>query len=207
MHEKAMVRSGYDAIAGEYWTTRSEDSEDVLLLREIADRLPEGARVLDAGCGAGVPVAQMLSRRFKAVGVDFSTEQLHLASRLVPDLQLVCQDLTHLGFRSNSLDAICSYYAIIHIPRREHEAMLRDFYRILKPSGLALLCLGANDLEDDRQDYHGVRMYWSHFDAETNLRLLRDCGFEIHWSRLVEDSTSPGSEHLFVLAQKDRAGD
>ena len=205
MHEKAMVRSGYDEIAGEYLMTRSENSEDVLLLREILDRLPEGARILDAGCGAGVPVAQLLSRRFGVIGVDFSTEQLLLASLLVPGMQLLCQDLTKLGFRSNSLDAICSYYAIIHIPRREHEAMLWDFHRILKPSGLALLCLGANDLVDDRQDYHGGRMYWSHFDAETNLRLLRNCGFDILWSRLVADSTSPGSEHLFVLAQKECA--
>ncbi|MGD8814160.1 MAG: class I SAM-dependent methyltransferase [Anaerolineales bacterium] len=202
MVEKSMVRDGYDAIAAEYLTTRTADSEDVALMRELIEKLPQGAKVLDAGCGAGVPITQELNLHADVIGIDFAIEQLRLGKQLVPDAHFLCQDITRLAFKSGCLDAVCSYFAIIHIPRREHESMLLDFHRILKPSGLALLCLGANDLEDDRQDYHGVRMYWSHFDAETNLRLLQDCGFDLLWSRLVADSTSPGSKHLFVLAQK-----
>ena len=71
MHEKAMVRSGYDAIAYEYLTTRSEDSEDVLLLQEIVTRLPESARILDAGCGAGFPHS-----RFCRVGITLDLYQI-----------------------------------------------------------------------------------------------------------------------------------
>ena len=81
-----------------------------------------------------------------------------------------------------------------------------NFYRMLKPSGLALLCLGADDLERDiAEDYLGARMYWSHYDAETNLNMIKECGFDIIWSRIVADATSLGSAHLFVLAQKGRA--
>jgi hypothetical protein len=82
----------------------------------------------------------------------------------------------------------------------------RHFHRMLKPSGLALLCLGEDDLEDDiDEDYLGARMYWSHYDAETSLKMIKECGFDAIWSKVVADNASPGAAHLFVLAQKGRA--
>jgi len=53
MDPEEMVKAGYDTIAPEYLKTRREDSEDGLLLQELVERLPKGAKVLDAGCGAG----------------------------------------------------------------------------------------------------------------------------------------------------------
>ena len=206
MNNKETVKAGYNTIATTYLATRSVDSEDVRLLDELVQRLPPGARVLDAGCGAGVPVTQFLSQFFQMVGVDFAEAQIQLARQLVPNAQFACQDITNLSFPDATFDAICSYYAIIHIPRQAHEALLQRFYRLLKPSGLALLCLGAEDLEEDIvEDYLGARMYWSHYDIETNLALIRACRFELIWSQVVADATSPGSGHLFVLVQKKRA--
>ncbi len=202
MDDKSTVRDGYNSIAAKYLPTRSEDSEDVQLLQELVERLPKGAKVLDAGCGAGIPVTRYLIQFFHVTGVDFSDEQIRMARQLVPEAHFLCQDITQLTLADNSFDAICSYYAIIHVPRREHQDLLQNFHRMLKPSGLVLLCLGADDLEKDIQDYHGARMYWSHYDAETNLNLVKEGGFEIIWSRMVADSTSPGASHLFVLAQK-----
>ena len=206
MNNKRTVRDGYNAIAPAYLAARSTDSEDVRLLGDFIPRLPPGAQVLDAGCGAGVPITRILSQTFQVVGADFAEAQLRLARRLVPLAKFVCQDITKPGFPDSVFDAICSYYAIIHIPREEHEALFLRFHRMLKPSGLAFLCLGAEDLETDvDENYLGTRMFWSHYDAGTNLRLIRGCGFEIVWSKVVADATSPGSGHLFVLAGKERA--
>ncbi len=205
MDEKTTVRAGYDAIAAKYLKTRSEDSEDVQLLQELVLRLPKGAKVLDAGCGAGVPVTRYLIKFFDVTGVDFAEEQIRLARQLVPGAHFLCQDITQLTLADNSFDAICSYYAIIHIPRQEHKELLLNFQRMLKPPGLALLCLGADDLEKDIHEYHGTRMFWSHYDTETNLNLVKECGFAIIWSKVVADSTSPGASHLFVMAQKECA--
>ena len=205
MDDKSIVRDGYNAIATNYLTTRSEESEDVQLLQELVERLPKGAKVLDAGCGAGVPVAKYLTQFFDVTGVDFAEEQIRLARQLVPRAHFLSQDITQLALADDSFDAICSYYAIIHIPRQEHKALLQNFHRILKPSGLALLFLGADDLEKDVHEYHGTRMYWSHYDTETNLNLVKECGFDIIWSKVVADSMSPGAAHLFVLAQKSCA--
>ncbi|MEW5925129.1 MAG: class I SAM-dependent methyltransferase [Candidatus Zixiibacteriota bacterium] len=203
MDKKNIVKAGYDKIARDYLASRSTDSEDVRLLDELVQRLPRGAKVLDAGCGAGVPITQLLSRQFDVTGIDFSETQIELARKSVPQARFICQDITNLDFPEASFDAICSYYAIIHIPRREHAAILQSFYRLLKPSGLALLCLGADDLDDDIvEDYLGARMYWSHYDAETNLKLIEAAGFDLIWSKMVADATCPGSGHLFVLVQK-----
>jgi SAM-dependent methyltransferase len=118
----------------------------------------------------------------------------------------LCQDITELRFPDATFDAICAYYAIIHIPRQAHAALLQHFYRLLKPSSLALLCLGAEDLENDFvEDYLGARMYWSHYDVETCLGVISASGFELIWSQEVADASSPGSDHLFVWMQKARA--
>jgi SAM-dependent methyltransferase len=200
---KKTVKEGYNAIADRYLAGRTRDSEDVRLLDDLIERLPANATVLDAGCGAGVPVSQMLSERFDVTGVDFSEAQIGLATKNVPKAKLICQDMTNLDFPANTFDGICSYYAIIHIPREEHQPLLTSFRRMLKPGGLALLCLGAEDLVDDiDENYLGTRMYWSHYDTETYIKMLKAGGFSILWSKRVADETCEGSGHLFVLAQK-----
>jgi ubiquinone/menaquinone biosynthesis C-methylase UbiE len=203
MDFKKTVREGYNAIAKEYLSDRKRDSQDVRLLNEFIERLPANAEVLDAGCGAGVPVSQMLSERFHVTGVDFSEAQIELAKRNVPRGTFLCEDMTRLEFPDDTFDGITSYYAIIHIPREEHQALLANFHRMLKPGGFALLCLGAEHLVNDiEEDFFGARMYWSHYDRDTYLRMLTEIGFQIIWSRLVADESCEGAKHLFVLAQK-----
>jgi ubiquinone/menaquinone biosynthesis C-methylase UbiE len=203
MDFKKTVKDGYNTIANRYLAERTRDSQDVRLLDELMERLPDNAKVLDAGCGAGIPISQILSERFQVTGVDFSEAQVELAEKNVPAGEFICEDITKLDFPDETFDGITSYYAIIHIPREEHQALLANFHRMLKPGGLALLCLGAEHLIDDiDENYLGTRMYWSHYDADTYLRFLSDCGFEILWSRYVRDATCEGAGHLFVLVQK-----
>jgi SAM-dependent methyltransferase len=203
MDYKELVKAGYNRIADDYLAARTRSPEQIRLLGDLARHLPEKASLLDAGCGAGVPVTEILSARFDVTGVDFSVAQIELARKNVPNARFICQDMTRLDFPDGTFDAICSFYAIIHIPREEHRPLFLNFHRMLKPSGHALLCLGAENLVDDiEEDFFGERMYWSHFDSDTYHRMLKETGFLIRWSRIVADETCEGSSHLFVLAQK-----
>ena len=203
MDHKETVKSGYNKIADRYLAERTTDSPDVHLLHDFMELLAPKSKVLDAGCGAGIPIAKMLAKQFDVIGVDFSEVQVALAKKNVPNAHFVCADMTHLDFPDESLDGICSYYAIIHIPREEHEGLIENFYKMLKTGGIALLCLGAQDLVDDvDEDYLGTRMYWSHFDSGTYLKMLEQSGFTTIWAKRVEDSTCEGAGHLFVLVQK-----
>jgi len=200
------VRAGYERAAEAYLADRRQIAPDVDALEQLFRRLAAGSLVLDAGCGAGLPITRLLTQAYRVAGVDFSLRQLALAASNVPMAALACMDLTRLGFAAGVFDAVVSYYAIIHIPRAEHRDILAAFHGLLRPGGWVFLCLGANDLDDDYDDdYYGVRMYWSHYDAATNLALLDEAGFETHWSAVVSDSLGGEAAtggHLFVLAQK-----
>lgn len=203
MDYKDLVKAGYNRIADDYLAARSRSLEQIRLLDDLTVRLPENASILDAGCGAGVPVTEILSARFHVTGVDFSEAQIELARKNVPSARFICQDMTRLDFPEGTFDAICSFYAIIHVPREEHKPLFINFHRMLKPGGHVLLCLGAENLIDDiEENFFGERMYWSHFDSDTYLQMLKETGFLILWSKIVADETCEGSGHLFVLAQK-----
>ena len=203
MDFKDIVQSGYNKIANRYLSERTTDSEDVRLLGDFIEMLAPGAKVLDAGCGAGVPITRLLAERFDVLGVDFSAAQIELARKNVPNAKFLCKDLTDLHFPQDFFDGICSYYAIIHIPREEHRALLEKFHFMLNTGGIALLCLGAENLMDDiDENFLGTRMYWSHFDSGTYRTMLKEIGFSLIWSRHVQDTTCEGARHLFVLAQK-----
>jgi len=46
-------------------------------------------------------------------------------------------------------------------------------------------------------------MYWSGFDKDFNIKMLRNIGFKIIWSKLIKESPKFGeSFHLFVYVEK-----
>jgi ubiquinone/menaquinone biosynthesis C-methylase UbiE len=200
MDFKKTVKAGYNKIADQYLAARTTDSDDVRLLGDFIELLSSDAEILDAGCGAGIPVSKKLAEHFHVTGVDFSEAQIELAEENLPNVKFICEDMTKLNFPDDTFDGICSYYAIIHIPREEHQALLVNFHRMLKTGGMVLLCLGAEHLIDDiDENYLGTRMYWSHYDSDTYLKMLKTCGFAIMWARYIKDGNAG---HLFVLAQK-----
>jgi SAM-dependent methyltransferase len=199
-----LVREGYDASAHLYLGERPTDGADAALLDELAAYLSPGAAVLDAGCGAGVPVTRRLvGAGFDVVGLDASNVQLALLRDHVPNALPLRADLTSLPFADGCFEAVTSYYAIIHVPREEHATVFAEIRRVLRAQGYALLCVGFNDNPHDRdtESWLATDMYWSHFDAPTNLALLHEAGFDIVFDRFVADPMGH-SGHLFVLARR-----
>jgi ubiquinone/menaquinone biosynthesis C-methylase UbiE len=197
---KRVVRSGYDSAAKSYLSDRPRAAADVAALAELTARVPAGGSVLDLGCGAGVPVTDHLQKAgYRVVGLDFSMTQLRLASENV-SAPVAQADMSALPFRAASFDGAVAYYSIIHVPREEHAAIVHEVRRVLVPGGHALLVLGANDLpaDLDEKSWLGTPMYWSHYDAETNLALLSEAGLALEWHDLVPDPMGHG-DHLFVL--------
>jgi SAM-dependent methyltransferase len=199
-----LVRQGYNRMAPGYLAARSNGRPDPAVLAQFSNLLPAGSLVLDAGCGAGVPVTQFLAQRHRVVGIDFSIAQARMASRLVPSAMIACLDMTELAFPPQVFDAICSFFAILHIPRSKHSDLLARFYRLLREDGLALLCLGAKEAEADYGPYFGTSMFWSHFDSGEYLRILGATGFGVISSGIEADPISKIATHLFVLARRRR---
>jgi SAM-dependent methyltransferase len=201
---KRTVEAGYDALADGFgeWMARVEGDPWERFVDELADRLPDGARALDLGCGNGAKTSR-LAGRFELTGVDISERQLELARAGAPGASFFQADFTEVGLRAESFDAVTALYSIVHVPREEQPALFARILGWLKPGGLFLASLSHVGGEDRVDDWLGVDMFFSGFDADTNRRLVREAGFEL----LVDDLVwmrEPESEvaFLWVLARK-----
>jgi ubiquinone/menaquinone biosynthesis C-methylase UbiE len=196
-----IVREGYDRIAKKYLEKRHTNLPEMKLLPQFVKEIPKGGKVLDIGCGAGVPFTKYLAERFNVIGVDISKQQIALASQLVPNATFYQKDMKTLDFPDNSFDGILSYYAIFHVPRNDHLMIFENIFRMLKKTGVALLCLGTETDTGSYSNFLGEKMFFSSLDYDTNLQYLEQTGFVISWKKLVSDSLGEGS-HLFVLLKK-----
>lgn len=201
MTEKGeIVRKGYDKISKEYQADR-HIFDDRRELEELTGLLPKNAKVLDVGCGAGVPFVRFLVKSgFDVTGVDFSGSMLKLARRNVPEANLIKQDATRLGLRTNSFDGLTSFECIIHVPREKHSSLFQSFHRILKPKGIMLITMGYSEWEAT-EEYYGVNMFWSHYSPEKSLQIIESAGFQTVWDKITE---SGGERFYWILARNKK---
>lgn len=204
-HEKLIVRAGYNEIAERYltWSERVVNDPRARFTDDLVRRLPEGARVLDLGCGAGIPSTRLLAERFEVLGVDISEAQIELARKNVPEATFVRDDFSELAFPEGSFDGVAAFYSISHVPREEHTRLFVRVAEWLKPGGLFLATLGAEESPNWTGEWLGVPMFFSSHDADENRRLLHGAGLSFVLDEVVAVREPEGEvAFLWVLAQK-----
>ncbi len=193
-----IVRAGYNKIAELYLKER-EKFENWRELQEFCSKLPSNAKILDVGCGTGIPIASYLIQNgFEVVGIDLSSEMVTVARKNVPEATILEMNMAEIEFPPESFDGLISCYAIFHVPRERHAAIFQSFHTILKAKGTMLVSAASCEWEEV-EDYLGARMFWSHYDPVTTESLITDAGFEIEFGRTVE---SGGEKNHWVLARK-----
>lgn len=196
------IQAGYRAIAQIYHSQRAAREEvNISWLDGLRDFLPSSGRVVDLGCGSGVPISRYFSDRgYQVTGYDISQEMLDIARVEVPNATFELVSIEEIELDASSVDLIVSFFAIIHIDRRYHRELFVKIFEWLRPGGAALLTLGATDQPETREpDLHGQSMVWSYFDAESNLKMLSEVGFTVTWNEIEE---FPTEKHLFVIVMK-----
>jgi ubiquinone/menaquinone biosynthesis C-methylase UbiE len=193
-----MVEAGYDRLA-ELYIKEREKFDNWNEIRKFCSLLSPGAKVLDAGCGTGIPISEHLVQSgYDVVGVDLSSRMVSVAQKNVPKGRFRHQNMTEMEFASGSFDGLISCYAIFHIPREKHAALFRSFYDILKSPGVMLVSVGSCQWEEVDK-YLGVDMFWSHHAPDVSESLIIDAGFEIEFGRDIE---SGGETHRWILTRK-----
>jgi SAM-dependent methyltransferase len=199
------VAAGYDRISGRYqeWVARIEGDPSDRMLVEFAQLLPDRARVLDLGCGAGVPSTKVLARSFDVVGVDISEAQIGSARKNVPEATFIQGDFAEIELPNASFDGVTALYSIFHVPREQHARLFARIARWLVPGGLFLATLGATDSPDWVGEWQGGPMFFSSHDADRNRALLRAARFTLELDEIVEMREPEGLvTFLWVIARK-----
>ena len=182
-----IVERGYDEIADTFveWRDRIVGDPRSWWMEQLTWRLDEGARVLELGCGAGVPDTRVLAERFRVTGVDISREQVLRARANIPSAQFIQADFTELELEAASFDAAAAFCSFNHVPREYLAGVFRRIHSWLAPNGLFVTALGTSDTESWIGAWLGTTMYFSSYPPATNRRLLGEAGFELLLDELV----------------------
>lgn len=198
MREK--VKEGYDEgdYEGDYRKGREVREKERELLDQLFDRV-SGSRVLDLGCGTGLPFDRFLVEKdFDVTGVDISEKHVKMARENVPEANFIEGDFFEISFEENTFDAVVSFYAIFHIPRQEHPELFAQIRKWVKEDGAVLITLGPEEMDNHQGEIGGQKMLWSSYAPEKNIELLEDAGLDI-LTTYTEDYRD--ENHFWVLAE------
>jgi ubiquinone/menaquinone biosynthesis C-methylase UbiE len=177
---KHIVEAGYDQIAPRYleWaTSHSYASSRLLYTQKLLILLPNPSKILELGCGAGVPCTQLLAQSHHVTGNDISAAQIELARKHVPNAEFVKEDMMSLEFEKGRFGAVAAFYSVIHLPREEQGVMLRRIWGWLEDEGYLLMNLGARDdpgsVDKDVRAFSHVYFLPTWCDRSLNTRSIR----------------------------------
>lgn len=179
------TRQGYDRVSEEYASRFRNELDhkpfDREILGELAAALVGAGPVADVGCGPGQITAFLHAAGVDVQGIDLSPGMIEQARSLFPDVPFAVGDMRDLPFPDAHLAGATAFYSIIHIPREEVPAVLRELHRVLRTGGRLLLAfhLGDHVLHLDEWWERPVSIDFVFFSRQEIEDPLRAAGFEI----------------------------
>jgi SAM-dependent methyltransferase len=169
----------YDLIADWYASDR-DLNVGVPEVTALAASLEPGARVLDIGCGTGVPLTRaLLSRGFELVGVDSSARMLERFRANCPGVPFHCCPIQSCDLGQEGFDAAIAWGVLFHLPHDEQEKAIARVARMLKPGGRFLFTSGDEDGSIEGAPMNGVAFHYWSFGVQGYRRLLAAHGLEL----------------------------
>lgn len=184
---KIEVRSAYDTVAETYSAMLPDTGFEALLDMAMIDefsalvRATPGRVAIDVGCGTGRMSKYLKDTGLNVSGVDLSPQMVRVAQQLHPELSFDVGELTSLPAADAAADGILAWYSIIHSPRTALPAIAREFWRVLRPGGSALLAFqaGSGHRTIDRAYGHDVELRAELHSPEEVAARFTEQGFEV----------------------------
>jgi SAM-dependent methyltransferase len=205
------TRSSYDLIAADYAGQFAEELADNhwdrMALTAFAG-LVGGGRVADIGCGPGRVTRFLTDLGLDAFGVDLSPGMIAEARKRHPELRFEIGDMTDLDLPDDTLDGICAWYSTIHVPDELLPRALREFHRVLKPGGHAILAFQAGDEIVERAELFGQRVSLKAVrrQPESVAGLLGDAALPVRATIVREPEAFPShvekTRQAYLIARK-----
>lgn len=202
------TQASYDKVAGEYARHLMDELDHKPMERDLLKTFAQkvSGRVCDLGCGPGHVARYLHEHGADVFGIDLSQGMVDLARQHNPALTFEQGDMRALKLEDNSLGAIAALYSIIHIPRGEVVAVLKELRRVLKPGGTLLVGFhrGEDGLHRDEMWGEAVNLDFTFFETQEMVGYLKDAGFKV--DEYIERDPYPEVEYpskrAYVLASK-----
>lgn len=119
-----------------------------------AARLVNGLNVLDAACGEGYGSHLLAQSAARVDGVDIDPQAVsHAETRYAADhLRFHTASALDLPFPDNHFDCVVSFETLEHLA--EHDQLLSEFRRVLKPDGFLIISSPDKKTYSDDTGYH-----------------------------------------------------
>lgn len=178
--ERPQAAAVFDALGAAYEKAFADSEAHRRSLEWLLGRLAPGSRVLDVGSGTGRPTAETLAGAgHDVLGVDVSPVMVDLATRQVPAASFRCADIRDIPLADDSFDAVCVYFSLLQMERREQAEVVRRLARALKPAGHLVLATVPLDVEGVEGVFMGQPVRVTSFSAQGLADVVHRAGLEV----------------------------
>lgn len=171
----------YAQIASEYARARQHRHMLGRHVHRFVKLVPPGGLVLDVGCGPGFDTAVLREHKLCTYGLDYSFDMITAGREQLGAQNFFLQaDMRHLPF-STCADGLWVCASLLHLPRGDTAAALREFSRVLRPGGILYLSVKMGKGEQWTESAYGRALprfftYWQPGELD---KLLTKNGFQI----------------------------
>ena len=157
----------------------------------LLEQLDLPARVLDLGCGSGLPTAkQLIDAGVEVVGTDESKVMLDLAETQAPGGRYLHRDLRDLS-DLGEFDAAVAFFSLIMLPTADIPPLLRGVRELLRGPRLLQVAMVLGDFDRFPISFLGVPTQVCAYPPDELRQVVADAGFEIAELREVAAEAEP----------------
>jgi len=200
------LKSTYNKIAKDWAKDHSKDTWWIDGTDKFLSLLEPKASILDVGCGSGYKSKYMDEKGFNITGIDFSKEMIRLAKKKAPSAKFFTRDINKPLRFGNSFDGIFAHAVLLHIPKKEVTAVLKNIIGLLKTGGffnVAVKEIWPDQKEEEilkENDYgYDYERYFTYFTSDELKKYIRDAGLEVV---AADIKTSGKTNWIQIIARK-----
>ena len=132
---------GYEDVASEFMAGRGRSSPGIGLSSVVdwSQTLPQGATILDLGCGTGMPISQaLIERGFHVYGVDASPTLVTAFRARFPGVPIECATVEDSDFFGRTFDAVLAWGLFFLLDEELQRSLIKKIGGVLRSGGRLL---------------------------------------------------------------------
>jgi SAM-dependent methyltransferase len=169
----------FDKIGKRYDESFVERDAQVAEGAWLIGRLTPPARVLDLGCGSGLPTArQLLDAGIEVVGVDESAAMLELAEAQAPGGRYLHRDLRDIA-DLGEFDAAVAFFSLIMLPKGDIPPLLSQLRGQLRGPKLLQIAMVLGDFDQFPIIFMGEPVAVTAYPPDELAHVVERAGFTV----------------------------